>query len=174
MPHFILDCSEEILVSHNVETILKYLHQVANHTALFDDNDIKVRINPFKTYLVDNKKQPFIHVFAHIMEGKTDEEKANLSKMMVKRLSIMFPGVEHIAMNVSEFSKASYCNFAMLQPVKDTPAQAKVETDGEACGGVSADDKGAPTKAGSIDKPAEKSKPESTNPATEENQKAAS
>jgi 5-carboxymethyl-2-hydroxymuconate isomerase len=167
MPHFILDCSEEILVSHSVETILKYLHQVANHTELFDENDIKVRINPFKTYLVGAKKQAFIHVFAHIMEGRTDEEKANLSKMMVKRLSIMFPGVEHIAMNVSEFSKASYCNFAMLQPaVKDSPTEDKTEAKDE--------DKAIPTKAASIEKPAEKSKPESTNPATEGKQKAAS
>lgn len=116
MPHFIVDCSEEILVSHSIDTILKYLHQVAHHTELFDEKDIKVRINPYKTAIVGNKKQAFIHVFAHIMEGRSDEEKANLSAKMVKRLSIMFPSVENIAMNVSEFAKASYCNLAMLKP----------------------------------------------------------
>jgi 5-carboxymethyl-2-hydroxymuconate isomerase len=114
MPHFIVDCSEEILVSHSVETILKYLHQVANNTKLFDESDIKVRINPFKTFLVGNKKQPFIHVFAHIMEGRTDEEKTNLSTLMVKRLSMMFPVVEHISMNVVDFNKAGYVNLVLL------------------------------------------------------------
>jgi 5-carboxymethyl-2-hydroxymuconate isomerase len=114
MPHFIVDCSEEILVSHSVETILKYLHQVANNTKLFDESDIKVRINPFKTFLVGNKKQPFIHVFAHIMEGRTDEEKTNLSTLMVKRLSMMFPVVEYISMNIVDFNKTGYVNLVLL------------------------------------------------------------
>jgi 5-carboxymethyl-2-hydroxymuconate isomerase len=114
MPHFIVDCSEEILVSHSVETILKYLHQVANNTKLFDESDIKVRINPFKTFLVGNKKQPFIHVFAHIMEGRTEEEKTNLSTLMVKRLSMMFPVVEHISMNIVDFNKTGYVNLVLL------------------------------------------------------------
>lgn len=128
MPYFILECSEELLVHHSIETILKYLHQVANHTELFEESDIQVRISPFKTYIVGNKKQPFIHVFAHIMAGKTDDEKANLSKMMIKRLAMMFPGVEHITMNVTEIAQEGYCELSMVQAPKEDKTAKDVKT----------------------------------------------
>jgi 5-carboxymethyl-2-hydroxymuconate isomerase len=126
MPHFIVDCSEEILVSHSIDTILKYLHKVASQTELFEEDDIKLRINPFKSYLVGNKKQPFIHVFGHIMEGRSEAEKNLLSNAMVKRLSIMFPNVHYIAMSISEFSAVGYVNFAPSK-AEDEPKQDNAE-----------------------------------------------
>ena len=56
MPHFVVDCSEKILSVHNEEAIIKEIHLVANSTGLFDENDIKVRVSPFKTHSVGNKK----------------------------------------------------------------------------------------------------------------------
>jgi 5-carboxymethyl-2-hydroxymuconate isomerase len=37
-----------------------------------------------------------MHVFANIMEGRTREEKANLSKTIVRDLALMFPLLLHI------------------------------------------------------------------------------
>lgn len=47
------------------------------------------------------------------MQGRTTEQKAKLSKTIVTKLSEMFPQVSNIAMNVSEFEKATYCNKSM-------------------------------------------------------------
>jgi 5-carboxymethyl-2-hydroxymuconate isomerase len=114
MPHFILDCSESILGEYSEEQILEHIHLVAHSTGLFDEGDIKVRINPFKTYSVGNKKQDFIHVFAYIMEGRSTRQKADLSRSVVQKLSSMFPQITKIAMNVYDFEKATYCNRDML------------------------------------------------------------
>lgn len=114
MPHFVVDCSESILSTHDERTINEQIHIVANSTGLFDENDIKVRVNPFKTYIVGNKKEGFIHVFSHIMEGRTTEQKANLSKAIVQQLTDMFPHVPNIAVNINDFEKATYCNKGML------------------------------------------------------------
>lgn len=114
MPHFVVDCSQEILSTHSEQEIIVQLHKVANKSKLFAENDIKVRVNPFTTYLVGNQKQDFIHVFSHIMQGRTTEQKANLSKTIVTKLSEMFPQVSNIAMNVSDFEKATYCNKGMI------------------------------------------------------------
>ena len=114
MPHFILDCSNDILETHNEEFIIEQIHLVANGSGLFDENDIKVRLNPYNTYSVGNKRQAFIHVFAHIMQGRTCEQKAALSQQVVSKLATLFPNVPNIAMNISDFDKASYCNKAML------------------------------------------------------------
>jgi len=83
---------------------------LANSSGLFNEKDIKVRMNPFSTYLVANQREDFIHIFSHIMQGRTTEQKAALSRLLVTRLIELFPGFSHITMNVAEFEKATYCN----------------------------------------------------------------
>jgi len=114
MPHFIMDCSENILALHQEEVIIEQIHLVAHATGLFDEGDIKVRVNPYQKYLVGNKREDFIHVFAHIMQGRTTQQKAHLSKQIVAKLVELFPEVPNIAMNISDFEKATYCNRAMV------------------------------------------------------------
>ena len=116
MPHFIIDCSEGILKSHSEEEIIKQVHSSAISSELFHKNDVKVRVNFFKKYSTGDKKEDFIHVFANIMEGRTIEQKLNLSKTIVKDLASMFPLVPNIGTNVIEFEKASYFNKNMLNP----------------------------------------------------------
>ncbi|QBF81595.1 5-carboxymethyl-2-hydroxymuconate Delta-isomerase [Shewanella maritima] len=114
MPHFIMDCSADVLNNHDEQHIIKQIHLVANQTGLFDEGDIKVRVNAYNTYLVGNKQESFIHIFAHIMQGRTIEQKADLSRQMVTMLTSLFPDTPNIAMNVSDFEKATYCNRAMV------------------------------------------------------------
>ena len=114
MPHFILDCSAEILETHPELYIAGKIHAVAVESGLFDVQDIKVRINPYATYLVGGKRELFMHVFASVMEGRNTEQKAALSRSTVQMLAVMFPDVKYIAMSISEFEKAVYCNRNML------------------------------------------------------------
>ncbi len=116
MPHFIIDCSENILKSHSQDEIIKQVHISAVSTKLFHKNDVKVRVNIFKKYSTGDKKEDFIHVFANIMEGRTNEQKANLSKTIVQDLASMFPLVPNIGTNVIEFERATYFNRNMLDP----------------------------------------------------------
>lgn len=114
MPHFVMDCSESVLKTHDENFIIEQVHLVANSTGLFDEGDIKVRMNPFQKYIVGNERADFIHVFAHIMQGRTTEQKAELSQQVVAKLVNLFPHIPNIAMNISDFEKATYCNRAML------------------------------------------------------------
>ena len=114
MPHFVVDCSQSILQLQTEEQIIARVHRAANSTNLFEEGDIKVRVNPFTIYSVGNKREDFVHVFASIMEGRSIEEKANLSRLIVSELVAMFPHVPNVAINVAEFERATYCNRAML------------------------------------------------------------
>ena len=116
MPHFIIDCSENILKSHSKDEIVKQVHLSATSTKLFHNSDIKVRVNTFEKYSTGDKKEDFIHVFANIMEGRSIEQKAHLSKTIVRDLASMFPLVPNIGTNVIEFERASYFNKNMLNP----------------------------------------------------------
>ncbi|GAA4890841.1 hypothetical protein GCM10023311_13910 [Flaviramulus aquimarinus] len=115
MPHFVIDCSENILTIQQPEKIILEVHQTAVNTGLFDESDIKVRLNPFKEhYLVGGKQGDFIHVFGNIMEGRSINQKAGLSKNIISKLKEMFPLVKFIAININDFEKATYCNKAMV------------------------------------------------------------
>ncbi len=108
MPHFIIDCSSNILSDVSESKILKAVLNAADATTLFVKEDIKVRVNAYKEFEVGGKKTNFIHVFGYILEGRTAEQKATLSKNVVEVLTAMFPAVKFIAMSVDEFAIAGY------------------------------------------------------------------
>lgn len=114
MPHFIIDCSENILKLQPPDEVMQTVHDLADSTGLFAKGDIKVRINPYHYFNVANTSNDFIHVFAYIMEGRNTQKKANLSRIIVTRLKELFPDVPVISMNIKDFERASYCNRTMV------------------------------------------------------------
>ena len=114
MPHFVTDCSENIFKLHPEENIIENIHLAAKSTGLFSEHDIKVRVRSFKKYSTGNKIVDFIHVFAYIMEGRTDEQKLDLSKNIVQGLISIFPTVPNIGANIIEFENSNYFNRNML------------------------------------------------------------
>jgi len=110
MPHLIIDCSENILTLKSPEEIMQTVHDTAEGTGLFDKGDIKVRLNPYPYFNNGNTKDDFIHIFGNIMEGRTTEQKADLSKKIIIKLKSIFAEVPIISMNVRDFEKATYCN----------------------------------------------------------------
>ena len=114
MLHFVIDCSENILSLRSPEDLIQQVYDTADSINLFDAGDVKVRINPFKFYTVGNSKNDFIHIFANIMEGRTTEQKRNLSNKIITQLKQMFPDVPVISMNIRDFEKSTYCNKSMV------------------------------------------------------------
>ena len=114
MPHFVIDCSPRVLTKRHPDEILREVHRLAEDSALFRVADIKVRIREYQHYLVAGEDADFIHVFANIMEGRTAEQKASLSRAIVTRLVEMFPDVPVISVNIRDFEKATYVNRALL------------------------------------------------------------
>ncbi len=114
MPHFIVDCSENILKMKSPGALIQKIYDTAEATNLFQKGDIKVRINPFKYYSTGNSKDDFIHVFANIMEGRNTNQKRNLSKKIIGELKELFPDVPIISMNIRDFEESTYCNKTMV------------------------------------------------------------
>ena len=114
MPHFNIDCSKNVLSLKSPEEILREVHEVAQSTGLFREGDIKVRIRPYKHFTVGNTAADFVHVFGNIMEGRTTEQKADLSRRIIAKLKSMLPDVPVISINIREFEKATYCNRDMI------------------------------------------------------------
>ena len=116
MPHFIIDCSDNIIQQKSPDEIMRAVYEVAEATGLFAANDIKVRLRPYQYFRLGEGKQDFIHIFGNIMEGRSTEQKANLSRQIMERLNEMFPDISILSMNIREFEKATYSNKALIHP----------------------------------------------------------
>lgn len=113
MPHFIIDCSNQLLALRADNEVVRKVHTVAVASGLFDECDIKVRIRPQAGGLVGGRQSPFIHVFAHIMQGRSVEQRRRLSAAVVAALAALFPDLPRIAMSISEFERATYISRQM-------------------------------------------------------------
>jgi 5-carboxymethyl-2-hydroxymuconate isomerase len=114
MPHFVIDCSKNILNIKSPREIIQKVSDTAEATGLFDKNDVKVRINSFEHYTTGNSDDDFIHIFANIMEGRTISQKKDLSEKIIFELKSMFIEVPVISINIRDFEKATYCNKSMV------------------------------------------------------------
>src|SRR5262245_49453532 len=120
MPHFIIDCSENIIQQKPPDEIMQAVFDVAEATGLFAVHDIKVRLRPYRYFKLATGKTDFIHIFGNIMEGRSVEQKANLSKKIIERLNEMFPHVSILSINIREFEKTTYSNKALIHPLNTT------------------------------------------------------
>lgn len=116
MPHFIIECSQDILQQKTPDEIMDAVYSVAESVNLFAVNDIKVRIQPFQYYRLGKNKKNFLHVFGYIMEGRSTEQKADLSTQISIRLTELFPDISFLSVNISEFEAATYSNKALINP----------------------------------------------------------
>ncbi|MBS7232076.1 5-carboxymethyl-2-hydroxymuconate Delta-isomerase [Flavobacterium psychroterrae] len=114
MPHFIIDCSENVIRLKSADDIMQEVFNSALSTDLFIASEIKVRINPFSYYNNGNSLDDFIHVFGYIMEGRNADEKAKLSKAIVSKLNDILPEVPVISINIMDFEKSNYFNKSMI------------------------------------------------------------
>lgn len=116
MPHFIIECSANVLQMQPPQTIMQAVYEEAEACNLFAKNDIKVRLNPYTLYQLAEGKENFLHVFGYIMEGRSTEQKAALSKRIIERFNLLLPNLSILSMNICDFELATYCNKAMLNP----------------------------------------------------------
>ncbi len=118
MPHFIIDCSESILSLADPDELMQSVYSAAESTGLFASSGvggIKVRLHPYRHFSNVDAHEHFVHVFANIMQGRTQEQKRALSEKVVRALKGLLPAVDIISMNVRDFEKATYCNATMIE-----------------------------------------------------------
>lgn len=116
MPHFIIDCSQDVLQQKSPDEIMDAVYQVAESSGLFAINDIKVRLQPYQYQRLGSQKKNFLHVFGYIMEGRSTEQKANLSRQISIQLTELLPNVSFLSVNINEFEAATYSNKALINP----------------------------------------------------------
>ena len=117
MAHFIIDCSAAIIQQKTPGEIMDAVYETAEATGLFAQDDIKVRIKPYQYYRLGKTKKNFIHIFGNIMEGRSTEKKADLSKKTIERPKQLFSDVSILSVNIREFEMSTYSNKSLINPL---------------------------------------------------------
>jgi 5-carboxymethyl-2-hydroxymuconate isomerase len=118
MPHFIIDCSESILSLANPDELMQAIYDAAESTGLFASSGvggIKVRLRPYRHFINVDGHEHFVHVFANLLEGRTQDQKKALSEKVVRTLKGLLPAVDLISINIRDFEKATYCNTRIIE-----------------------------------------------------------
>lgn len=104
MPHCIIEHSQTI----NAQTLIDAVHQGAIDSQLFDTAAIKTRTISYEYHRCDDHVDHFVHVNCKILSGRTDKQKDELSKAVLKRLADC--GLENISITVeiSDLNRACY------------------------------------------------------------------
>jgi 5-carboxymethyl-2-hydroxymuconate isomerase len=86
MPHLIIEHSHNLPISKT--DLLTAIHNAAASTQLFDPTTIKSRIIEFNHFKLGNNRIGFVHIQAHIIEGRTKEQKQHLSETLLQQLQV--------------------------------------------------------------------------------------
>lgn len=108
MPHFVIDCSADVLELIPAESLLKAVHDSAHDSDLFDEENIKVRIQSFEHALVGGEPKSFVHVAGDILDGRSTDNKAQLAQSILTTLSGLMPYLKTITVGIREYQRAVY------------------------------------------------------------------
>lgn len=113
MPHIVIECSEKVLTLQDPNELVHAVYDTVVSVDGFPDN-VMVRILPFKHFITIGSKDDFIYICASILEGRSTEQKKELSTKVVTLLKRMFPDLSKISMTFREFDRATFTNNSMV------------------------------------------------------------
>jgi len=112
MPHIIVEYAEKNLDDTQVSAILQVIHQAIADSGLFKAEQIRTRAYPFRHFSNAGGSEPYMHVQARIKSGRDDENKKQLSKVILSgigRLKLTVTSV--ITVEVIDMHRDSYAKF---------------------------------------------------------------
>lgn len=108
MPHFTIEASRELLNDELVDALLSALHEAAVATGIVQADDLKFRVIPIDFALVGGRRQPFVHLTAALLSGRSDQQKLSLSESLLKVICGYFPSVERCSTEIRDMHESSY------------------------------------------------------------------
>ena len=108
MPHCIIEYSNSIEPIADVSALVKSVYQGALASALFAPEDIKCRATPYAHCYSGSNSSNFIHVVLKILQGRDDQQKADLSRHVLTALEALpFTDIS-LTVEVVDIASSSY------------------------------------------------------------------
>ena len=89
MPHIIVEYAEQVIDGQKVELILQLIHSSVADSGLFKADQIKTRAYPFSHFSNAGGDEAYIHIQARIKSGRNDDNKKQLSDVILSRFNTL-------------------------------------------------------------------------------------
>ncbi len=110
MPNIVLEYTNSVDESVNIQGLLQDLHQVALDCDLFVADDVKSRALRCHHWLIGNNEdsEDFIHITFEMLSGRTAEQKQNLSIKLLDVLKSQAGHIKSLSVNMRDMDKACF------------------------------------------------------------------
>lgn len=108
MPHLVIEYSMEGHERFDITELMRALHAAAALTGVIQAPDIKIRAISYDDYLVAGIRDGFCHVTVFLLEGRTPEQKLNLSESLRTSLSNMLPRTKSLSVDIRDMDSSAY------------------------------------------------------------------
>lgn len=108
MPHCIVEYASELKNDVSPARMMEIVFTACVDSQLFQRQDIKVRAISFDDYLVGNGDRRFLHVCLKILDGRSPQQKQNLSQSVLQELVALGLSNTEITVDVCDTVGQSY------------------------------------------------------------------
>jgi 5-carboxymethyl-2-hydroxymuconate isomerase len=108
MPHCIIDYSEDVAAQIDIDLLIEAVHQGAFASGLFPEYDIKTRAASFSRHRMGRTRDSFVHVAVHLLDGRDDAQKIELSESVLAHLEPLLTRVISVGVEICDMHRASY------------------------------------------------------------------
>jgi 5-carboxymethyl-2-hydroxymuconate isomerase len=108
MPHCVIEYSEGVDDAVDIDALVAAVHAGALESDLFPEYDIKTRAVGYRHHRTGQTRDSFVHVTVHLLDGRSDAQKAMLSEKVLARIEPMLPQVVSVGVEIVDMHRASY------------------------------------------------------------------
>ena len=109
MPHIVVEYAGHLDETHCMTAMCKTLFNAAAATGVFPDTTaIKVRAAPYPFSFIGTDPQSFAHATIHLLMGRDEATKAELTRTILAALDQALPDVGSLSVGILDIDTATY------------------------------------------------------------------
>lgn len=112
MPSFVIEYGESLMQQIDADSLMDKVFEGAKASGHFPTEAIKLRIEPRPKFRLHDKYKDFLHVSAHILSGRSDEQKTEISNAVLEPLKTLGLKSVFVSVEIVDIHRASFTEFA--------------------------------------------------------------
>ncbi len=108
MPHCIIEYSSDATDQVSIDDLMTAVHDGAFSSGLFPEYDIKTRAVVYDHHRTGQTKDSFVHVCLHLLSGRDDNQKSDLSEKVLASIEPLLVDVASVGVEIVDIHRTSY------------------------------------------------------------------
>ena len=109
MPHILIEYTVDSINNQQLSDVMRVVYQAVADSQLFNEANIKLRAIAVEHYRLGSAGKGFVHVQSRIHQGRSDQQKQQLSESILQALRSLSLALQEITCEVVEMDRRSYC-----------------------------------------------------------------